>query len=134
MKVVLTDRWERGRPTNLQARSRLAAIWLAQQLLETNSGTVAQRGDRSPTKFVVFLRERKQGAGHNHNSRPWVPLHFCVVLVTPAAAIPQLHTPCPLPRVEANEHWFCKAASSSSPRGPGSNVVSVTEKVDPPCF
>jgi hypothetical protein len=32
--------------------------------------------------------------------------------------VPQLHTPCPLPRVEEKEHCCCKAASSSSPSGP----------------
>jgi hypothetical protein len=47
MRVVLTGPWGRGRHTNEQERSQLAAICLAQQLPETNSGTVTEKGDRS---------------------------------------------------------------------------------------
>jgi hypothetical protein len=47
MRAVLTEPWGRGRRTNLQDRSRLAAICLAQQLPETNSCSVAEKGDRS---------------------------------------------------------------------------------------
>jgi hypothetical protein len=40
MRVVLTGRWGRGRHTNLQ------------QLPKTNSGTVIEKGDRSPVLYV----------------------------------------------------------------------------------
>ena len=94
------------------------------------------------TRFPLQLVHRsvqpngddRQRRACNHNSRPSVPLHFAVAAMRFAAPVPQLHMPCPLPRVEANEHWFCKAASSSSPSGPGSKVVSVTEKPDAPGF
>jgi len=54
--------------------------------------------------------------------------------VPPPATGPQLHTPCPLPRVDKKEHWLCKAASSPSPSGPSWNGVSVIAKEDLLCF
>ena len=47
MRAVLTEPWGRGRRTNLQDRSRLAAICVAQQLPETNSRSITGKGDRS---------------------------------------------------------------------------------------
>src|SRR5580693_7519021 len=54
--------------------------------------------------------------------------HYREASVRPPATGPQLHTPCPLPRVDKKEHWLCKAASSPSPSGPSWNVVSVIAK------
>jgi hypothetical protein len=39
------------------------------------------------------------------------PLAHGVPSAPPPGTVPQLHTPCPLPRVEEKERWFCKAAS-----------------------